>query len=365
MKRVVIRAIKKDERKREMRTRTIAKYLMALLCLVGVSLTTTFGQTFDLDGVTFESTPTIITRDMVAATANPGQPIDAALFADVYFRTATGQFILGLGSGSYDEVVFFDSPATGSGFTVNTGGSIIYYVTGSLSEGPDDSLISALLNDECNVTTNLFPLEDFTADFTASASTRIYEVERRKLDIDTSLLFASTDGSAYGGGYADGGISVFKLSDSAPGTGPMFDTATRGTNIVIAGGDSTYSGALPPGIAISPSGNVVYGKGNGKPSTNVVVYSYSGLDSSSGDYGSENGVFAEEESFSDFNAHVGLTGTNKLGSVSAIAYGANDEGQVILSIVDQNGTSADGSDDRIFFFVQQASPPMGTVIVIE
>jgi hypothetical protein len=212
--------------------------------------------------------------------------------------------------------------------------------------------------------TNVFSTE-FTDEFTASASTRVYENERHKLDIDTSLFFASTDGAAFGGNYDDGGISIFKLSDSAPGAGPLFDTATRGTSIVVDGADATYSSTLPPGLAITPAGNIIYGNGNGKPSVNVIVYSYSGLDSASGDYGSENGVLSTTETIADFNVHVGLTGANKLGSLSAIAYGQNLDGRGVLSIVDQNGTVNDYSDDRIFFFVQQDTPPLGTLIYIK
>ena len=168
-----------------------------------------------------------------------------------------------------------------------------------------------------------------------------------------------------GGVYYDSGIRVFKLSDSDSGSPPIFDTATAGTNIVIGGADATYDGSLPPGLAITPAGNVILGDGNGKPSTNVTVYSYSGLDSGSGDYGSENGTFAELETITDFNAHAGLTGADRLGSLSAIAYGTNLAGRVILSIVDQSGTSGDHSDDRIFFFVQMDDPPKGTVVAIK
>lgn len=344
--------------------RSTTTCVAALLCLVSVHLTTALGQTFELDGITFESTPTIITHATVAATASPGQDISSAKFKDVYFRTATGQFVLGLDSVSWDEVVFFNPPATGAGFTVDSGGGLVYFnVVHSLSEGPSNSAIVATVNDECYVMTTPFTTA-FTSNFTASASTRIYEIERRKLDIDTSLFFASTDAYSVGGAYHSGGIRVFKLSDSDPGTPPIFDTATPGTNIIIAGADATYSTQLPPGLAVTPDGNIIYGKGNGKPSTNVTVYSYSGLDSGSGDYGSENGVFAVLEAIPDFNVHAGLTGADQLGSLSAIAYGQNLAGRVILSIVDQNSTSTDHSDDRIFFFAQTDDAPVGTVISI-
>jgi len=330
-----------------------------------ITVSTLFGQTFDLDGITFESTPTIISQATVAAMASPGQDISTAELRDVYFRTATGQFILGMYSGSYNEVVFFDPPATGAGFTVNSGGSLIDAETSdSLSEGPGDTVLTGKPTDQCWLMTNVFSV-NFTADFTASASTRVNEKERRKLDIDTSLLFASTDGSAFGGNYDDGGISVFKLSDSNPGTAPLFDTATRGTSVVIDGADATYNNNLPPGLAITPAGNIVYGNGNGKPSVNVIVYSYSGLDPASGDYGSENGVLAVMEAIADFNVHVGLSGADKLGSLSAIAYGQNLDGRGVLSIVDQNGTASDYLDDRVFFFVQQDTPPQGTLIYIK
>jgi hypothetical protein len=68
-----------------------------------ITVSTLFGQTFDLDGITFVSAPSIISHATVAATADPGTggDISTAMFRDVYFRTATGQFILGMYSSSY------------------------------------------------------------------------------------------------------------------------------------------------------------------------------------------------------------------------------------------------------------------------
>jgi len=321
--------------------------LVLLILITGLS---SWGQSqllaamFTLDGISYSATPTIIDRDSIAGIANPGQDISSGELMDVYFRTATSQFVLGIRSTSFDEVVFFDSPASGSGYAVNAGGANIASSSSfSLTEAADGDVIvgeSASLGDFDEFS----PFgTSFTTDFSAAAAGSVSRGTRGKLDTATDLFFSITGASFVGAG--EDGIVVHKLSDTVP-LGD-YDTAVAGTMLPIA--DYGDTSGNPPGLTILSSGDLLTSNIH---AATFQQYDYTGLNSGDGDFGLETGSFSAVGAEGNWNTLIGLTGLSQITGVASLSLGTNTAGQSVLFLVDRGGTTADGSDDRVFIFAQ-------------